>query len=412
MSAGTSTPSPLRVTAVMTHPIQYFSPWFRWITANLPDVTLTVLYAALPSAEQQGRAFGQVFEWDSGPLDGYAWEVCREPDGMTFTDDAFLGVDAPDVGERIARTRPDVVLIAGWHSLFQIRALVACRRRGIPVVYRGDSNLSTAPAGWRRGPWFARTWLLLRLFRGWLAVGTRAAEYLAYFSLPADRIARSPHCVDHDWFAARAAEARTTGRRDRLRAELGLAADDFAVLFVGRLVGVKRPLDAVRAVAGLGRGAVLVMAGSGPLLDAVRKEARQLGVRLAASGFRNQSEVVDLYAAADVLVLPSASETWGLVVNEALASGLPCVVSAGVASGVDLIRDGGNGGVAPVGDTPGLTRALAAVRDGRAAGLYGVAACRAPLAGAGFREAAAGLVTLGHRLAKGAAAGAESLYRG
>ncbi|MGE3340251.1 MAG: glycosyltransferase family 4 protein, partial [Alphaproteobacteria bacterium] len=245
-----------------------------------------------------------------------------------------------------------------------------------------------------------------------LAVGTRAAEYLAYFSLPADRIARSPHCVDHDWFAARATEARSHDRRARVRAELGLAPQDFAVLFVGRLVAVKRPLDAVQAVAGLGPGAVLIVAGSGPLLEAVQAEARRLGVRAVTPGFRNQSEVVDLYTAADVLVLPSASETWGLVVNEALASGLPCVVSSGVAAGVDLIRDGGNGRVVPVGDTSGLTTALADVREGLATGRYGVAACRAPLADAGFREAAVGLVTLGRRLANAGADGSESLYRG
>ena len=92
MSGGTPG-SPLRVTAVMTHPIQYFSPWFRWITTNLPDVALTVLYAAVPSADQQGQAFGQAFEWDSRPLDGYAYEVCAGADGMVFTDDVFRGIE-------------------------------------------------------------------------------------------------------------------------------------------------------------------------------------------------------------------------------------------------------------------------------------------------------------------------------
>ncbi len=411
MSGGTPG-SPLRVTAVMTHPIQYFSPWFRWITTNLPDVALTVLYAAVPSADQQGQAFGQAFEWDSRPLDGYAYEVCAGADGMVFTDDVFRGIDVADVGDRIARTRPDVVLIAGWHSVFQVRALVACRRRGIPTIYRGDSNLSGAPAAWRRPFWYVRTWLLLRLFRGWLAVGTRAAEYLAHFALPAGLVVRSPHCVDHDWFAARAAEARAGGRRDKVRADLGLATEDFVVLFVGRLVPVKRPLDVVRGVAGLGPGAALIAAGNGPLLEPLQSEARQLGVRVVTPGFRNQSEVVELYAAADVLVLSSASETWGLVVNEALASGVPCVVSAGVAAGADLIRDGENGHIVPVGDTAGMTGALAAIRDGLAAGRYGAAACRAPLLGAGFREAATGLLTLGRRLRDRAPAGPESLYRG
>jgi glycosyltransferase involved in cell wall biosynthesis len=403
--------APLRVTAVMTHPIQYFSPWFRWITANLPDVDLTVLYAAVPRAEQQGRAFGEVFEWDSRPLDGYRYEVCVSPDGLTFTDDTFWGLDVADVGDRIARTRPDVVLIAGWHSAFQVRALLACRRRGLPAIYRGDSCLPMAPTGWRRPLWWMRTWLLLRLFRGWLSVGTRADEYLRHFSVPAGRVAASPHCADHDWFAAHASVARADGGRERLRVALGLREDDFVVLFAGRLMQRKRPLDALRGLVGLGPSAVLLVVGTGPMMEALQVEARRLGVRTVMAGFRNQRGMADCYAASDVLAVPSAWESWGLVVNEALASGIPCVVSADVAAGTDLIRDGENGFSVPVGDVEAIRGALGAVREGLASGRYDAPTCQKPVMTRGFREASAGLLTLGRRLARGAPGTPQSLYR-
>ena len=406
------TDAPLRVTVVMTHPVQYFSPWFRWITANVPEVALTVIYAAVPAPAQQGQAFGEAFEWDSQPLAGYDYQVCRDPEGLTFTDDTFWGVDASGIGARIAKTSPDIVLIAGWHSLFQLRALLACRWRGIPVVYRGDSNLSSVPGGWWRGLWLARTWCLLRLFRGWLSVGTRARAYLQHFGLASDRVAWSPHCVDHDWFVERSAAARASGRRAAVRRDLGLDADAFVVLFVGRLVAVKRPLDAVRAVASLGGGAALVAAGNGPLLGAMQAEAERTGVRLVTTGFRNQTEIVDLYVAADVLVLPSTSETWGLVVNEALASGVPCVLSAGVAAGDDVIREGENGSVVPVGNPQAMGQALMRVREGLTRGTYGVEACQSVVRRAGFREASAGLLALGRRLSGAEPAGPDSLYRG
>ncbi|MDO8793165.1 MAG: glycosyltransferase, partial [Vicinamibacterales bacterium] len=388
----------MRVTAVMTHPIQYYSPWFRWIAEHRPDVELTVLYAATPAAEQQGRAFGQAFEWDVPLTDGYRFEVCADAAGMEFVYGSFRGVDVPDVGPRIAATRPDVVLVAGWHSAFQVRALLACRRRGIPVIYRGDTNLTSAPPGWRRGPWVLRTWALLRLFDGWLSVGSRASRYLERFGLPEPLLARSPHAVDHDWFARKAVQARSVDVRTTLRGAAGIAPGDLVVLFAGRVVDIKRPLDAVRVVAALGDGVVLLAVGDGPVLPEMRREAERLGVRAVFTGFQNQREMVDVYAMADVHLVCSTSETWGLTVNEALASGLPCVVSDGVAAGDDLIRGGVTGEVCPAGDIAAMAGAVALVRQGLPAGRYAPAACRDAVHRAGFAEATDGLVRLGTRL--------------
>ena len=388
---------PLRVTVVMTHPIQYFSPWFRWITECAPELALTVLYAAVPNAEQQGRGYGTAFQWDVPVLDGYRYEVCERPEGKAFTDDAFWGAG---VGEMIARTRPDVALVAGWHSAFQVRALLACRRRRIPTIYRGDSTLAMAPRGWRRGVWSVRTWLLLRLFRGWLSVGTQAHEYLRHFGIPEEKMASSPHSVDHAWFAERAAVGRKAGAGLAWRHAHGIPVDDFVVLFVGRLLEKKRPLDAVRAVARLSVPATLVLAGAGPARDEAVQEGKTLGVRIVAPGFVNQQELAVLYGGADVLLLPSMRETWGLVVNEALASGLPCVVSESVAAGIDLIQDGVNGWRVPVGDVGAIARALSSIQVGRAGGRFGVADCEATVLHRGFGEATAGLVSMCRMLSK------------
>ncbi len=398
--------APVRVTVVMTHPIQYYSPWFRWIAAHCPALDLTVLYAAVPTPEEQGRAFCLAFEWDAPLLDGYRSVVCSGAGGgRRFEDDAFWGVDVPGIGRRIAGTAPDVVLIAGWHSAVQVRALLACRVRGIPAVYRGDTTLGNGPSGWRRLPWAVRTWGLLRLFDGWLAVGVRATEYLRAFGVPDDRIARSPHCVDHDTFARQADGARAGGGREAWRAQLGIDPEAFAVLYVGRVYPHKRPLDAVRAVAVLAPGAVLVVSGDGPQLAEVRAEAARLGVRLETPGFVNQRDLPGLYAACDVLVLPSVHETWGLVVNEALACGLPVVVSHTVSAGVDLVQEGVSGHRVAVGDTAAIARALGQVRDGRGEGRYSVEACRQALARHGFAEATAGLLTLARAVASRRRAG-------
>src|SRR5687767_4386167 len=103
--------APIRVTVVMTHPVQYFSPWFRYITERRSsEIALTVLYGAIPSAAQQGVGFGTAFSWDRPLTDGYTFDVCADSAGKEFDSDTFFGIDVPDIRERIAGTSPDAVI--------------------------------------------------------------------------------------------------------------------------------------------------------------------------------------------------------------------------------------------------------------------------------------------------------------
>src|SRR5262249_30378128 len=154
----------------------------------------------------------------------------------------------------------------------------------------------------------------------------------------------------------------------------------------------KRPLDAVRAVAAMGPRAVLVIAGSGRLEGEVCAEATRLGVRHAPLGFVNQRQLGPVYAAADCLVLPSAhDETWGLVVNEAMATGLPAVVTDRVGCAPDLVVPGETGEVCRADDPADLAQALERVRA-RGARETMALACRARVARHTFAAATTGLL--------------------
>src|SRR6478672_2691125 len=127
----------LRLTVVMTHPVQYYAPWFRHITAQCKDVELTVLYATQPTPEQQGVGFGQSFVWDTSLMEGYDFKVIQQGKlGDNVHSDKFWGLNVTGIGAAIKASQPDVVLISGWHSITLIRALWACRRLRIPVLYR------------------------------------------------------------------------------------------------------------------------------------------------------------------------------------------------------------------------------------------------------------------------------------
>ena len=386
--------TPIKLTAVLTHPIQYYAPWFRRITTHAPELALTVVHATQPTPEQQGVGFDRAFEWDVPLTDGYRSITVRPSQANDRIDSgSFTGLDVPQIGRVIVDTTPDVVLITGWYSLTLVRALFACRRLGVPTLYRGDSHLLSGPRGWKRPLWTLKTHFLLRQFDGFLSPGIRVKEYLRWHGVPDHRIFQVPHAVDNEMFATTAAPYQDADVRAAARRRRDIDPDAFVTLFVGKLVRSKRPVNVVRALARLAPGATLVVVGSGPLEGEMRAEAARLGVSLKMLGFMNQSQLGEPYALADCLALPSDfPETWGLVINEALATGLPCVVSDAVGCAPDLIRDGETGYVHPLDDIAALAMTLAKVRRRKAAGHDWGPACRALVAEYSYDAMTAGVV--------------------
>ena len=140
--------TPIRLTVVNTHPIQYNAPWFRYLAANCPELDVTVLYAARPSAAQQGVGFGRAFEWDQPLEEGYRCRVlCDSVPDADFGAGAFRGLDVPEIESAVLDTKPDVVMVPGWNSVTLVRAVRASRQRVIPVLYRGDTHLALGQIG-------------------------------------------------------------------------------------------------------------------------------------------------------------------------------------------------------------------------------------------------------------------------
>jgi glycosyltransferase involved in cell wall biosynthesis len=346
----------MRLGVLATHPIQNHAPIFRELARHCD---LTVYFAHRQTPEGQAQAgFGVPFEWDVDLLSGYESTFLTNRSRRPATN-RFFGCDTPGIDEAIGRGRFDAFMVTGWGVKTYWQAVMACRRRNVPVLIRGDSQL---PARRRAALRLAKELVyprLLGLFDGFLYVGRRNRDYLRHYGLAERRLFFSPHCVDNDLFAARA-EAERAARRDRGAG----AAVMKSVLFAGKLVERKRPLDVIRALAlaaGHGCRAEAVFVGAGQLEDSLRREAAGSGVPGIFHGFQNQSRMPSLYAAADLLVLPSDhQETWGLVVNEAMACGIPAVVSDAVGCGPDLIDPGRTGAVFPMGDTTALAGAIRA----------------------------------------------------
>lgn len=352
--------SQLRLAIVVSHPIQYYAPLFRTLAERCE---IEVFYAFQPDADQLGSAgFGSSFEWDIDLLAGYRSTFMTNVSDHPNTD-RFGGCDTPEIGNRLREGSFDAALIFGWYLKTHLQALWAAKRLRIPVMVRGDSNLAMPKSLPRRLAKAILNPAFLRVFDRALYVGERSRDFYRHYRYPEERLFFSPHCVDNAWFAARA----TPIERLNLRRELGISDGTFVVLFAGKLVGRKRPLDAVAALAACretGKPVELLVAGSGELDQDIRIAARDAGLPLHMLGFRNQTQMPAVYAAADALVLPSdGNETWGLVANEALASGIPVIVSDACGCAPDLAADSEAGRMFALGDIDGLKKAIISIME-------------------------------------------------
>lgn len=345
----------MRLAVVASHPIQYYAPLFRELARRL-DLKVFFAHKAT-QADQASAGFSVGFDWDIDLLVGYnhlfLHNVAERP-GLDY----FTGCDTPEIGARLRGGAFDAVLVQGWYLKTFLQAVFAAKRLGMHVLVRGDSHLGTPRSIFKKTIKAVAYPPLLRTFDAALYVGERSRAYWEHYHYPKDRLFFSPHCVDTEWFSARA----TRVSRATLRMRLGLDSDAKVILFAGKLVEFKRPLDIIAAVALLRANdskIVVLVAGSGPLHMEMIAVATASDVPLFMLGFCNQSEMPAAYAAADILVLPSSGrETWGLVANEALACGLPVVLSDVVGAAPDLAGDKAAGRVFPVGDVAALAKAL------------------------------------------------------
>jgi glycosyltransferase involved in cell wall biosynthesis len=347
---------------VLTHPIQYYTPVLRRLAQIAPN-QVEVLYCSGELETSHARAgFGVAYRWDLPLLEGYRYRFLQNHAARPATD-SFGGLDNPELGRIIASRTYSAVVVNGWHFKSAWRAMWQCWAHGVPVLMRADSHLRSSGPLKKLLKWpFYRSFI--PRIDGCLAAGAWSREYFENYGASANHIFTVPHCVDNLRFEQEMDRLRP--QRDELRRKWGIPSGAIVYLFAGKFTPVKKPLDFVHAIArsAIERPLVVgLMAGDGPLREACEEHARASGAPVRFTGFLNQSQIAEAYAAADALVLPSEAETWGLVVNEAMASGLPCLVSDRVGCGPDLIDGGVTGEVYPMGDIGALTGALVLYGD-------------------------------------------------
>lgn len=267
--------------------------------------------------------------------------------GMQFLRGGAAGRFNPSVLRRLRGVRADLVVVSDYSAPSAQIAMRALSAAGRAWVYWGET-----PGLTRRGPvglWARRRMQApLRQATAIAAIGSRAvAAYERLF--PHVRVVDIPYFCDLEPFR-RAAEARLPGERRRFR-----------ILFSGQLIPRKGVDVLMRAFLAAQRrlpGIELRILGEGPLRGELERMAAPVSNHVVFLGHREPGDLPAVFAEADVFVLPSRHDGWGVVINEALGAGLPIVASDAVGAAEDVVAHDVNGLITPAGDAGALEDAL------------------------------------------------------
>lgn len=342
----------MRLAIVTSHPIQYYAPWFKHLSSLLD---LHVFYM-FESKEQglEDNEFGVSFNWDIDLLEGYKYTFLKNVSKYPSVN-KFNGCDVPSLKKEIKAGGFDSVLVLGWYLKGFWQAIVTCKLNKIPVIVRGDSKLEKNNSFFKRSIKKVIYPIMLRSFDMCLYVGHRNKEYLKHYCVPEKKLTFCPHFINQEFFKKKTVNFS----KNEVIKKLNLSHTSYKVLFVGKLIDIKRPLDILRALSLIPKDLIeieLLIVGSG-YLELEMKEYCKINNenRVHFLGFKNQTELPSIYKVSDVLILPSSNETWGLVVNEGFSLLTPAIVSDGVGCAPDLIEEGITGEVFRSGDIESLS---------------------------------------------------------
>lgn len=324
-----------KVAWIVTHPIQYYSPMYREISES-NEIDLTVYYFSDFSVKGYvDKEFNKEIKWDIPLLDGYKYKFFKNF-SWSKSHGKFFSYLNLELIKELKNNNYDLVIIHGWNTLSHMLAVMTCIVFGIPYALRGDTNaldINKASSFKRK----VRNKLLKGLFYKASAlfyIGEQNKKFYENFHVDADKLIHMPFAVDNDYFRSYQIDV------DVERRVLGFKSNETVILFTGKLIAKKQLDLLLKSLENLSNYILLVV-GEGNLGEELKKLAESLNINSRFLGFINQKDIPKFYWLADVYVMPSSTEPWGLAINEAMNCDCAIIASDRVGAADDLIKDNG-----------------------------------------------------------------------
>ena len=346
-----------KLAIITSHPIQYYAPWFSYISQNT-SLDLKVFYLwNFGVAETLDRDFKQAVKWDIPLLEGYDYEfvtnVSKNPGTKSIS-----GLNNPDLLPKVTKYNPDVVMSIGYNYLSLYHFIFRWNSEKAPLIFRGDSHILKPRTSWKENIKQKLISFIYSRFAACLYTGKANLNYFTHHGLKPSQLYFAPHAIDNSRFVEAASTAKIEA--DYWKQELGIPDRDRVILFAGKFNLKKRPLDLLQAYKQTTlKNVSLLFVGGGELETELKKQALD-NPNIFFAPFQNQQNMPRTYAIADLFVLPSYGhgETWGLAVNEAMCLSCPIIVSNHVGCGQDLVHEYQNGLIFEAGNIDSLAESL------------------------------------------------------
>ncbi len=348
--------------------------------AEFEDIYLDVIFLDRWGLEERyDPTMGARYSWGESVLQGFNYQFVENKSGVKVT---YTGADKTEKEARLGtfgaiiyyfRTffglvnfglprlirsgRYDVVIIENYSSISSLLGALYARLGGALVFLRGEAVRRRNQSRFLLMLKKIYLGVIFKIYDGFMYSCSANKSYYLYYGAKSEFLYFVPSAVDSSFFSP---EQRTNFFSGR--ASLGIPQDDVVFLGVGRMVPRKNWSEAIEAFAiflNSFPGGTLVLVGDGPERDDLSfKIGGKIEGKVIFAGFKNQNEILDYYEAADIVVQSSSYDPSPKVLNEALAFGLPMIVSDAVGTAGDVCIDKNNGIVYPAGDVKGLAEAM------------------------------------------------------
>ncbi len=329
-----------KLAIIHTHPIQYNSPFFRRLSED--GFFRVKVFYTWPQAVNgfYDQKFKRKINWDIPLLEGYDYELVKNI-SLKPSSQFFWGTINPGIVKKIKKWRPEGVLVYGWNHFSHLLAIKQLRSH-VTIFFRGDSNLLNSSMLNLKQK--LKEIILTKIYSYVdyaLYVGTENRKYFLHYGMTPEQLIFVPHAIENERFCDLNGEY---GKKAKAwRRQLGISPDSLVFLYAGKFEHRKNLEVLVRAFKRLSeQGKYLILVGNG-VLEKKLKDLAGTSPNIIFVPFQNQSTMPVVYRLGDVFVLPSIVETWGLSVNEAMASGRAVLVSDRAGCAVDLVHEGRNG---------------------------------------------------------------------
>jgi glycosyltransferase involved in cell wall biosynthesis len=335
----------MQLIIINSHPIQYYAPMYKEMSDN--GIDFEVWYCDDSGVKGfMDKGFGSNVQWDIPLLQGYKSKFFKNQSFRKSVSGSFFGVMNFNLMYKLFTTKQSIVMIHGWQFFTYFFAAIVAKLRGHKLWMRCEMpwNLEVKKTNtYDKAQRFLLKFSYLKLFSKFLYIGTQNKQYYKQMGISDSKLAFTPYAVDNNRF--RNDFVSLNSSKKMFKESQQLPVDSKVILFTGKYIPQKNPLDLLKAFHQLAmKNVYLFFVGDGELRKEMEEYIHTNAVRnVVLTGFINQTKISEYYIIADLFVLCSSSETWGLSVNEAMCFNLPVIVSENCGCALDLVNEGVNG---------------------------------------------------------------------